>query len=67
MSEQIVDEAKQLRTCINDLIGIVALPAIWSGELSNGKRSHSSRHADRHAPTGFRLFAAEPFSCRITA
>jgi len=31
MSEQIVDEAKQLRTCINDLIGIVALPAIWSG------------------------------------
>jgi PAS domain S-box-containing protein len=31
MSEQTVDEAKQLRTCINDLIGIVALPAIWSG------------------------------------
>jgi PAS domain S-box-containing protein len=31
MSEQIVEEARQLRTCINDLIGIVALPAIWSG------------------------------------
>jgi PAS domain S-box-containing protein len=31
MSEQIVEEGKQLRTCINDLIGIVALPAIWSG------------------------------------
>lgn len=29
--EQPIDEAKQLRACINDLIGIVALPAIWSG------------------------------------
>lgn len=24
-------EAKQLRACINDVIGVVALPAIWSG------------------------------------
>src|SRR5690606_14895771 len=29
--EQRIDEAKQLRACINDLVGIVALPAIWSG------------------------------------
>ena len=29
--EQTGSEAKQLRACINDLIGIVALPAIWSG------------------------------------
>ncbi|HEX5481269.1 MAG TPA: sigma 54-interacting transcriptional regulator, partial [Terriglobia bacterium] len=29
--EQTGFEAKQLRACINDLIGIVALPAIWSG------------------------------------
>lgn len=31
MVDETVDEAKQLRTCINDLVGIVALPAIWSG------------------------------------
>src|SRR5690606_21815044 len=26
-----VDEIKQLRACINDLMGVIALPAIWSG------------------------------------
>jgi transcriptional regulator with PAS, ATPase and Fis domain len=29
--EQTGSEAKQLRGCINDLVGVVALPAIWSG------------------------------------
>jgi transcriptional regulator with GAF, ATPase, and Fis domain len=29
--EQTGAEARQLRACINDLIGVVALPAIWSG------------------------------------
>ena len=29
--DQIGSEAKQLRACINDLVGVVALPAIWSG------------------------------------
>jgi formate hydrogenlyase transcriptional activator len=29
--EQTGSEAKQLRACINDLMGVVALPAIWSG------------------------------------
>ena len=29
--EQTDSEAKQLRACINDLTGIMALPAIWSG------------------------------------
>jgi len=31
--EQIGSEAKQLRACINDLMGVVALPAIWSGSV----------------------------------
>ena len=31
MTEQTTAEAKQLRTCINNLTGIVALPAVWSG------------------------------------
>ncbi len=29
--EQAADEIKRLKTCINDLIGVLALPAIWSG------------------------------------
>ncbi len=29
--EQVGVDVKQLRACINDLIGVVALPAIWSG------------------------------------
>jgi C4-dicarboxylate-specific signal transduction histidine kinase len=29
--EQTADEVRHLRGCINDLIGILALPAIWSG------------------------------------
>lgn len=29
--EQSTAEANDLRTCINDLMGIVALPAVWSG------------------------------------
>src|SRR5690242_12192342 len=29
--EQTGFEAKQLRGCINDLVGVIALPAIWSG------------------------------------
>ncbi len=29
--EQTGSEVKQLRGCINDLVGVVALPAIWSG------------------------------------
>src|SRR5215472_14254297 len=33
--EQTGAEAKQLRTCINDLIGVVALPAIWSGSATS--------------------------------
>jgi hypothetical protein len=31
MTEETTAEAKQLRTCIINLIGIVALPAVWSG------------------------------------
>ncbi|HKO20859.1 MAG TPA: PAS domain S-box protein [Acidobacteriaceae bacterium] len=31
MTDETAAEAKQLRTCINNLIGIVALPAIWAG------------------------------------
>lgn len=34
MTEEIAAETKQLRTCINNLIGIVALPAIWTGSDS---------------------------------
>jgi len=30
--EQTADELKTLRACINDLISVLALPAIWSGE-----------------------------------
>lgn len=30
-AEQTGTEVKQLRACINDLMGVVALPAIWSG------------------------------------
>jgi len=29
--EQVADEVKALRTCMNDLISVLALPAIWSG------------------------------------
>jgi PAS domain S-box-containing protein len=31
MAEETTAEAKQLRTCISNLTGIVALPAVWSG------------------------------------
>ncbi len=31
--EETGSEAKQLRACINDLMGVVALPAIWSGSV----------------------------------
>jgi PAS domain S-box-containing protein len=30
-TEQTTDEIKRLRACINDLVSVVALPAIWSG------------------------------------
>jgi signal transduction histidine kinase len=30
-TQQTAAEVKQLKACINDLIGVVALPAIWSG------------------------------------
>src|SRR6266545_7538329 len=29
--EQTADEVKRLKACINDLISVLALPAIWSG------------------------------------
>ena len=29
--EQAADETRRLRDCINDLIGILALPAVWNG------------------------------------
>ena len=29
--EHPADEVKQLRRCVNDLISVIALPAIWSG------------------------------------
>jgi hypothetical protein len=29
--EQTADEIKRLQGCINDLISLLALPAIWSG------------------------------------
>src|SRR6266446_7498558 len=32
--EQTVDEIGRLQGCINDLIGILALPATWSGQES---------------------------------
>jgi hypothetical protein len=28
---QPIDDIKRLQRCINDLVGIVALPALWSG------------------------------------
>ena len=30
-TERTADEVKHLKACINDLIGVVALPAVWSG------------------------------------
>ena len=30
-TEETVDEIKRLRACVNDLISVLALPAIWSG------------------------------------
>ena len=33
--EQTTDEIKRLQGCINDLISIQALPAIWSGQESS--------------------------------
>ena len=32
--QQAADETRRLRGCINDLIGILALPAVWSGQDS---------------------------------
>ena len=29
--EQPADEIRQLRRCVNDLVSVIALPAIWSG------------------------------------
>ncbi len=31
VSEYPADEIKQLRRCVNDLVSVIALPAIWSG------------------------------------
>jgi PAS domain S-box-containing protein len=36
MAEQTTAEIQRLKSCINDLIGIVALPAIWSGSNPTG-------------------------------
>src|SRR3981189_721442 len=33
--EKTVDEVKRLQSCINDLISVLALPAIWSGNESS--------------------------------
>ena len=33
--EQTADEIKRLQGCINDLISVLALPAIWSGHESS--------------------------------
>src|SRR5258708_20136231 len=32
--EKTADEVKRLQSCINDLISVLALPAIWSGSES---------------------------------
>ena len=34
-TEKTVDEVKRLQSCINDLISVLALPAIWSGNESS--------------------------------
>src|SRR5258706_14174674 len=33
--EKTADEVKRLQSCINDLISVLALPAIWSGNESS--------------------------------
>jgi hypothetical protein len=33
--EQTTDEIKSLQGCINDLISVLALPAIWGGHESS--------------------------------
>src|SRR5262249_45082721 len=33
--EQTVDEIKRLQGCLNDLVSVLALPAIWSGRESS--------------------------------
>jgi hypothetical protein len=54
------DEVKQLRRCINDLIGLVTLPVIWSGGAPPAIASEPPHRADCHLGFG-RYTAHQPF------
>ena len=47
------DEAKRLEGCINDMISVLALPAIWTRPRALSRREHAARGAARHAPSDF--------------
>ena len=62
--EHPAEEIKRLQRCINDLVSVFALPAIWTRRRPIPDCSHLARRAPGYAPPGSRLCAVERFRSR---